>query len=222
MKILRILLILVVVSFSGKAQSSVADSLLQLVKTAVNDTSQITFRNLLINEYYESYPDSALKNAKELFQLSEALNFTRGMAVSLIHQGRSYTRKGDFLKALDCLLNSLTHTGYYDAMKITAITYFEIAKVYSEFHNLLHADAIARNGRLYNQKAIRLLEKMQYSADPDLSLMLAGAHLETGRAYMHLRAPDSDNFDSAYYHYRRALNGFQKNKLSYLDFYISK
>ena len=145
MKSLPILWFMTVLSLSAVAQPSSVDSLIQVLKRPLNDTSRINIRNLLINEFYQTHPDSAIKSEQEIFQISKSVNFTRGMAISLIHQGRSSAEKGDCLKALDFLLKSFSYSGYFEAQKITAVTYFEVGKVYSKFHNLLHTDEVLRN-----------------------------------------------------------------------------
>jgi len=141
MKSLPILWFMTVLSLSAVAQPSSVDSLIQVLKRPLNDTSRINIRNLLINEFYQT----AIKSEQEIFQISKSVNFTRGMAISLIHQGRSSAEKGDCLKALDFLLKSFSYSGYFEAQKITAVTYFEVGKVYSKFHNLLHTDEVLRN-----------------------------------------------------------------------------
>src|SRR5688572_12281331 len=98
MKSLPILCFVTGVSFSAVAQPPSVDSLMQMLKGPLHDTLRINIRSQLINEYYQTNPDSAIKSAHELFQLSKSANFTRGMAISLIHQGRSFAEKGDYLK----------------------------------------------------------------------------------------------------------------------------
>jgi signal transduction histidine kinase/DNA-binding response OmpR family regulator len=216
MKSLPILCFVTAVSLSAVAQAPSVDSLIQMLKGPLHDTLRINIRSQLINEYDQTSPDSAIKSADEIFQASKSANFTRGMAISLIHQGRGYAEKGDYLKALDFLLKSLSYSGYYDAEKTTALTYIEVAKVYSYFHNILHTDEVLRNVLLYNQKAIGMLGKLRHNKDRDLPLILAGVHLDVGRAYLGFRNTSSAHFDSASFHLRMALRGFQQSGLSYL------
>lgn len=192
----------------AKGQETYVDSLQQLLKGNLNDTSRIYFQSQLINEYYQDYPDSAIKVAHTLFEDASRVNYARGQAINLIHQGRSYLIKEDYLHALDHLLLSLNYADYYDSNKITAATHFELGKVYTGLNNFLFTEAVTQKIINYNKQAIHGFDKL--INDPDAPLMVASAHLEIGRAYMRMPSFIESFSDSGRFHFRQARSIFER------------
>ena len=86
------------------AQNEKIDSLLQVLKTAKEDTNKVNALNKLGAELKQSNPDTAIILSQQALQLSEKIAPPAGGkwgAASLEKLGIYYYRKGDYPKAFD-------------------------------------------------------------------------------------------------------------------------
>lgn len=181
------------------------------------DTVKINALNTAISEYYTDYPDSAIETAQQVFQRSNQMDFTRGMAISQTNIGRSFVTKGDYFQAIDYLLKSLTYTGYYDDFKIAAVIYLELGKVYSQLFGLLFIEEMAMKSLFYNKKSIEVLQGKSLSTENDIPLILAMANLEIGNSYTQLHLFNPTYIDSAKFYLKVAKEKFEKSGVDYMS-----
>ncbi len=99
------------------AQNRTADSLIQLLTTAKEDTIKVIQLNGLSRAYLFSKPDTSLLLARQALELSRNINYKLGEASSLQRIGSVFNTKGDYPKALEFYLQAL--------------------KIFEEAHNIL-------------------------------------------------------------------------------------
>ncbi|NUY82020.1 tetratricopeptide repeat protein [Flavobacterium sp. MAH-1] len=85
----------------GLAQTSAADSLKRIVRSAKVDTARVNAYNHLANLYRESNPDSATFYAVKAESLSRKAHYDFGTASALLNRGNAHIISGDYKKALD-------------------------------------------------------------------------------------------------------------------------
>jgi len=101
------ILLFLVVSFTT-AQSQYIDSLKQkLSVTAKEDSSKVDLLLQLSNSYTYSYPDSALKYARQGLQLYKELNMLEGEIDFYISMSEALGTKGNFSKSLEMSFKAL-------------------------------------------------------------------------------------------------------------------
>jgi signal transduction histidine kinase len=89
------------------AQTNVADSLKQLLKTEKKDTSRAMLLTDLAYAYLNSKPDTTLLLAQQALSISKKEGYTKGEAESLNRMGNVFLTTGNYPKALDVYLQSL-------------------------------------------------------------------------------------------------------------------
>src|SRR5262245_47341799 len=89
------------------AQTSIADSLRALLKTAKEDTAQINAMSLLAYELLKSNTYSAIYYANEVKNLSEKLNYSKGITSAYFRLGQAYNNLGDYGKSQAYLSKAL-------------------------------------------------------------------------------------------------------------------
>ena len=109
----RIFLLFFLASLSnGFSQNKAVDSLQTYTK---KDTIRVKLLNAAALKIIESDTDKALQLYKESEQLSEALQYKKGKAYSLLMSGRAYSKKGDYPTSITYFQNSLE---VYEDLKI--------------------------------------------------------------------------------------------------------
>src|ERR1700756_3904841 len=95
-------LLLIFSFFAGQLLSAQkTDSLVQVLKTAKEDTNKVNTINILVSIYINngSY-DVALQYASQAKALARQLSFTRGEAIAFKKIGRIYFSKGNYAQAV--------------------------------------------------------------------------------------------------------------------------
>ena len=91
----------------GFSQNAKIDSLLQVLKTAKEDTNKVNALNKISSSLYLAHPDSAILFAQQAAVLAEKINFRNGEANAYGNAGIGYRAKGDYMNALKNYFKSL-------------------------------------------------------------------------------------------------------------------
>lgn len=97
--ILLVTALIIILSLKVIAQDSQIDSLKLILDTTKKDTLKVNILNDLAFNVHRSNPDEAIKYGSEAKDLSEQLNFQRGLAYALKNIGLGYYIKGNFVEA---------------------------------------------------------------------------------------------------------------------------
>lgn len=101
MKHLQLLLLLLSITFSVTAQNNAADSLAGLLKNAKEDTTRVHLLLELCKVNFSDAPNLAIRYANQAKELSEKLQYGKGIAMSLKNLGLANYMKGDYIQTLD-------------------------------------------------------------------------------------------------------------------------
>ena len=93
-------LILLVGNFTSTAQSREIDSLKSVIATQSDDTNKVNSLNALSRSFFSSNSDQAIEHATKAKDLSEKINYSRGLALALKNSGIGYYKKGNYVEAL--------------------------------------------------------------------------------------------------------------------------
>lgn len=134
MKKILLLTLFIAYNFLALAQkynNPFVDSLVVELPKAKEDTNKV---NMLLDISFDIFavnPDDAISYAAQGIELSEKLNFKKGIASGYRYMGMGYMTKSMFPKALDCYLKALKiFEGLGDKMAV-AKTQMSIALVYT-------------------------------------------------------------------------------------------
>lgn len=87
-------------SYALSAQNQVRiDSLMTELNKLKNDTSKVNVLNDLTFEYHNFQPNKAIEYAQMAMELSQEIQFDRGLAKGLRYTGMAYLNKQDYIKA---------------------------------------------------------------------------------------------------------------------------
>jgi signal transduction histidine kinase len=114
------------------AQSNVADSLKQLLKTETNDTSRVVLLLNLSATYQYSKLDTMLLLSQQALSLSKKAGFIRGEAASLNNIAFVFLNTGNYPKALEAYLEALKKYEAIQNKRGMAAVLGNISNVYSE------------------------------------------------------------------------------------------
>lgn len=95
------LLFFIFISLANYAQDHIADSLKRAVDQAKDDTNKVNSQLLLSKKYFGTDPNLAIKIASEARDLSEKINFPKGIAYALKNIGIAYYMQGKYIETLD-------------------------------------------------------------------------------------------------------------------------
>lgn len=113
------------------AQTAKADSLIRSLGSMTKDTQYVRFLNLIAEELADKNADRSLEFAKQGFDLSLELKFTRGKGISLNNMGWAYYRKGDYSKGFDFALQALRINDSIVNLPQLAISYRNVGAIYN-------------------------------------------------------------------------------------------
>lgn len=136
---------------TGFSQSN-ADSLLNIVLTAKNDSVKVDAYNELIWEYMGVNNDTALMFAKKGIELAEKINYKKGLANSHRYAGLIYERISNYAKALYHQKISLKLCEEMDFKPGIANTLNNIAVIYQHL-------ADYKKALEYQEKSLKLCEE---------------------------------------------------------------
>lgn len=117
------------------SQKKKIDSLLNILKTAKEDTNRVKALNKLGWQFKYSNPDSTILLAKQAISLAQKINFKTGLAVAYTNAGVGYDVKGDYAKALENYFAGLKIDELLKNKTGIAIHYGNIGLVYREQAN---------------------------------------------------------------------------------------
>jgi two-component system sensor histidine kinase UhpB len=132
-KIISLLPVLCLCLFlqEGFSQNNKIDSLLQVLKTAKEDTGKVNILNNLGTECYKvSEFDLSRKYSREALVLSEKINYAKGKAVAFLTAGTAYYSQGDYYIALQKYDTALSLSRNLHDKSILGTCYNNIAMVY--------------------------------------------------------------------------------------------
>ena len=187
MKKVIILLLLLYTVHSVWAQNTETDSLKKALDTMREGPARVLALEGLSYAYVSAYPDTALQYAQDGLKLAQKINDRIGQAYCTNALGNVYFSVGDYPKALEMYLQSLKmKEGLKNQQQAIAVTYFDIANVYTEQEDYRHA-------LLYLFKAKEVDERAKDSAG-----ILFDLH-SLGSIYLRMK-----NTDSALYYAEQA------------------
>jgi len=103
--------IIIILFFSQlcQAQTSVLDSLKTLLETAVEDTNKVNTLIAICQEEYRQSPMDVVVYGHEALDLSEKLDFNKGMALANKYIGMGYYIQGDYWETINHWTQSLAN-----------------------------------------------------------------------------------------------------------------
>jgi len=131
---LKFLLYLLVLFCGVQTHAANIDSLKSALEDA-EDVEKINILNELFKSYRNSVPKLALSYAEAAFELSEELNYTKGIATSLNNIGVIYSHRGEFDEALNYFLRAVRVHQQSNEQEEMAFTYGNIGNLYSRKGN---------------------------------------------------------------------------------------
>jgi two-component system sensor histidine kinase/response regulator len=141
-------IILFIVSPSLAQQSPrYADSVLQILATAPEDTSKVMLLNDLVLSLRDRDPNAALDYASDAKTLAEKLDFQKGLGSILQNIGWIYYRKGDFAEALENSLKALEINRQFNDSTVVANCLNNIGAI--QYERKQYASAISYFKRGY-------------------------------------------------------------------------
>ena len=194
MRKLIILTFLCLVTYCGKAQQSVVDSLRKVIAAnTADDSSKVLQLISFVKAMIYTNPDSMLTYADKAFEISKKINWQQGIARSLQLKGVAYSYgMNDQISALDFYHQAL------DANKNPenpVLEFNTVANIAVIFYNMKQLDESLK----YYQRALSLLNKMENKPGEEQ------LYLNTGNVYY-----DKHISDSADYYFNRSLELAEK------------
>jgi tetratricopeptide (TPR) repeat protein/serine phosphatase RsbU (regulator of sigma subunit) len=166
---------------------SKTDSLLNLLSKSEQDTNRILLLNELRRAYSSFLPSKSFEYGKEALELSQKLNYTKGLANSYGGLGSFYRQQGDYGKATEYQLNALK---YYEKLS----KYNGIATANNNLGVLYYRQGNWQEAMKYYQKALYLAKKQQKEED------IATYILNIGEVHQELQ-----QYDSAIFYERKVI-----------------
>ncbi len=123
--------------------SNEKDSLLLLSRTALRDTNYIFLLSNIAGSYAGAFPDSTLWYAKEMYRISDSLNYKNGIGRSYFMTGLSYFVRGEEDSAMFWFQKTLTLFNETRDPDGLALAYHNIARLYSMRKELAKAKEYA-------------------------------------------------------------------------------
>src|SRR5258706_4601678 len=140
MKKIIMLLVLLHTIHSTQGQNTETDSLKKLLPTMSESPERVLVLEGLSYAYVSAYPDTALQYALEGLLLAQKIDDPVGEAYCTNALGNVYFGVGDYPKALEMYLLSLKmRENLKNKERQIAVTYFNIADVYTEQEDYTHA-----------------------------------------------------------------------------------
>ncbi len=140
MKKRMILLLLLYAVYPVHGQNTETDSLKKALATTAEGPRKVLILEGLSYAYVSAFPDTALQYAMEGLQLARKIDDPKGEAYCTNALGNVYFSVGDYPNALEMYLQSLQmKEGLKNQQQAIAVTYFDIANVYTEQEDYRHA-----------------------------------------------------------------------------------
>ena len=168
--------------------ASDSDSLKELLKTKLPDTTRVTVLNALSKSYFNVAPDTSVKIANSSKELAEKINFKPGLALALKNMGIAYYLQGNYIDAINTWQKAL-----------------EVYK--SNGDKVGVANMLSNQGAVYfnqgdDDKSLELhLQSLKMSEDVNDTLRIVTSLTNIGAIYLNKSATYKkaiDNFKRAY------------------------
>ncbi|HUP12972.1 MAG TPA: tetratricopeptide repeat protein, partial [Niastella sp.] len=154
MRKLLTLLLLLYAAYDLHGQNTETDSLKKLLTTTSEGQKRVLVLESLSYAYVGAYPDTALQYALEGLQLARKINDPVGEAYCINALGNVYFGVGDYPKSLEMYLQSLKLKEQLPNQEhAIAVTYFNIANVYTEQEDYPHALFYLFKSKLEDEKS---------------------------------------------------------------------
>ncbi len=140
-------------NFAQAQNQQKIDSLLNVFKTAKDDTSKVNYLNELGRELIYSNLDTAIILGNQALSLAEKLEWKRGIAKSMGFLGSCFSDKGNLNKSLDYFSNALKLAEELRDKNVIAIMLGNIGNIYENKGDLLKALD-------YHLKALKIAEEI--------------------------------------------------------------
>jgi len=124
--------LLVLTTFNSYAQNNAADSLKQILRTEIADTTRVKTLNNLAFHYLYSRPDTALVLAQQGLILARHNGIVKGEATCLYAMGMIFWITGNYPKSLEYFLQALKQYESRQSREGIMATFEWIGNVYSE------------------------------------------------------------------------------------------
>ena len=230
MKGYRIILCLcfIILSISGSAQNSEADSLKLLIAKSSNDSSKVDNLLQLSKVYISSSPEEALKYGNEALNLSQKLNYNSGSAYALKNIGMVYYNQTHYVETIEywsqsyllfdsvgdkvneaLLLNNIGSVYMNQGDDARALDYFfkslRIADESKDKHKIAIAmanigTAYSNNEFTYDKAIDYYLKALAISEELDDKNISGGLLVNIGETYL-----NRNKNDSALYYFKKSL-----------------
>jgi class 3 adenylate cyclase/Tfp pilus assembly protein PilF len=187
-----------IITTPGFTQDTQVDSLLAILEISVDDTSKVNTLNDLCSEIYRNEPEEAVKYGNMAKDLSEKLDFQKGLARALNYIGLGYYMQGNYVEA--------------------SINWAESLLIYESIQDQIGSTAMLSNlGAVFSMqgdeaKAIEyILRSLKISEDSGDSLRMATCLLNIGAIYSF----KAETRDKALPYYIQALTMCES--INYMD-----
>ncbi|MGZ4155805.1 MAG: tetratricopeptide repeat protein, partial [Bacteroidia bacterium] len=109
-----------------------ADSLLNVLKTSIDDTNKVNVLRLLSAEYKTSDTTKALSYSQQSLALAQKLNFTKGIGNAYVRMGSVYKHLKDATRSVYFYKKALEQYEKIAYVKGEMDTYMDIASIYKQ------------------------------------------------------------------------------------------
>jgi signal transduction histidine kinase len=173
-----------------KKQNSYKDSLLQMLKTAIPDTSKVLLMGKLADAISYASPDSTLQYAQKMLELAKKINFDRGKGRAYLLMSYAYFDKGEFDESLQQLSFAHSLNEKINDKLLEAETTEMMGLIYGEQRKY-------ETSLQYHLKSLEIVNTLNPNIVPTINKMKADCYSNIGNVYQQLR-----NHDKALEYYK--------------------
>jgi len=138
-------------------QQAKIHSLQKKIAAAANDTTKVNLYYSLSRQYWNKNTDSAMLMADKAIELATELHFEKGLAMSYLSKGITFTSKGRFPEALEFQLKSLVLSEKLKLDDLSGNINSNIGIIYSRMRNYEKA-------REFYERSLAIMEKFTPAA----------------------------------------------------------
>lgn len=193
MKRLILVVLLTILYINGYAQQNQIDSLKKVLINSVSDSNSIDLLTIISAKYVFIKPDSAIFYSIKAASLAQQIGDKRRQATALNQLGGGYMNKGNLVKALQHLKESLLITQQIGIKQMIMNDLILIGLIYRNIEN-------HRQSLRYYFQAVDIQKQIEIDQIYPITLS------NIGRAYNYL-----GQYDSSAYFLEKSLSIFQKS-----------
>jgi len=142
-----LMVLLVLLTFTSRAQDKAIDSLKQLLHSEIADTTRVMVLSILAYDLSYSRPDTALILAQQGRTLARQKGLVNGEANCLYSLGGIFSQTGNYSKALDYYLQALKKYEFRHNRDGIISTLISIGTVYGDLGDVQMAISYTRKGK---------------------------------------------------------------------------